>query len=256
MNRDRVRAFFFKPPAGGKTLQLVQEKALGEHSVLGTWPAKQLEEAREAASGDTPVDRKACDRIIDEALNAAQEQAEALEEQVRCLFIWLGQRDNNLRSGTHTATPEAMKKEQRRPAPAVSSSESGADRVCGELLRAFIEKDKVFDRAVGALDKAMNNVLEASNKALGVQQQTIDSLSKALSRVPESTALTRTPEEIAAELETQSLKQAGIRKAIEFLPDMIGLGISGIAKHYGLLAEDAGAARVTNINAAASAKRV
>ncbi len=215
MTPERLKPFFTKPPNAGRYVQLVAELGLGSTIVVQTWTRDQCE-----ASADPALQPQV--DLGEECVACAQEHVDNSGEAAHFIVQWMNVRDLPLKTVRHTASPKDNA--SRATAAAGGGVETmSANRIISELLSALKTKD-------AAIDKVMGTVLGAAERVLQVQNKAIDTLTKKLDDAPQATGLARTDAEIAAELETQGLKQKAYLKLIDKAPDIAELAIAAIAQ--------------------------
>jgi len=217
---DRIRMFLYRPPAQGKAVSLLADQGLGSTLVVVTYTREECEASADPGAGQPD--------LVEEIQQAAVDHCDATGEPTRFQLVWFNSDNRQIKSSPHSAAPSEKATDGLEPGRSMHSGEPvSAGRIVSELLGALHQKDKVLNTSFGV-------VLMAYEKALTMQQKTIDTLAKLVDDVSGEAAKAqrkglqapeRSPEEISAEVRTQELKQAALSKLIDLGPDLVQLGI-------------------------------
>jgi hypothetical protein len=218
MTPDRIRVFLYRPPAQGQAVSLLADQGLGSTLVVVTYTREECEASADPGAGQPD--------LVEEIQQAAVDHCDATGEPTRFQLVWFNKENRQIKSSPHSAAPSEHPKDGLHPGQQMHSGEPvSAGRIVSELLGALHQKDKVLNTSFGV-------VLLAYEKALTMQQKTIDTLAKLVDDVSGEAAKAqrkglpeRSPEEISAEVRTQELKQAALSKLIDLGPDLVQLGI-------------------------------
>ena len=156
--------------------------------------------------------------------------------------MWFNGDNRQIKSSPHSAAPSEKPREGPQAGQQVHSGEPvSAGRIVSELLASLERKDFALDRKDKVLNTSVGVVLLAYEKALTMQQKTIDTMGRLIEELSGEAAKTmrrgatieRTPEEIEAEIRTQGLKQAALSKLIDVGPDLLEFGLKVAARNFG-----------------------
>jgi hypothetical protein len=219
--------FLYRPPVQGKAVSLLADQGLGSTLVVVTYTREECEASADPGAGQPD--------LVEEVQQAAVDHCDATGEPTRFQLVWFNADNRQIKSSPHSAAPSEKPKDGLEPGRAMHSGEPvSAGRIVSELLNALERKDFALDRKDKVLNTSVGVVLLAYEKALTMQQKTIDTMAKLIEELSGEAAKAtrkglaapeRTAEEISAEVRTQELKQAALGKLIELGPDLLQLGI-------------------------------
>lgn len=227
MTPDRIRMFLYKPPPQGRAVSLLADQGLGSTLVVVTYTREECEISADPSSGAPD--------LVEEIQQAAIDHCDATGEPTRFMLVWFNADNRQIKSSPHTAAPSDKPSVVRGDGVSVGEPVSAA-RIVSELLSSLAQKDKTLQASFGI-------VLLAYEKALKMQQGTIDSLAGLVSKQNEEigdrikkvhAAPERSAEEIAAMLRTEELKQSALGKLIELGPDLVFSGVRAWMRSQGM----------------------
>jgi hypothetical protein len=232
MTPDKLSQWVNKTVPGGRSLVILHEQGVGGGLVVASWTREDVDEHRERGTS-----------IGADVMDSAQDHADSVGESCRFLIQWQNDLGKALRSIVHRAAPtDRPMNEHQANAEFVSPN-----AMIGQLLNHISQQQRVINGSIGA-------VLAAYERALGMQQKTIESQQSLLATMRDLDQ-DAPPSEVEAQL--SALKIGALERIIEHGPElakmisgavqrgaqMMGVEHSnGIAKAAATVAADAAAA--------------
>lgn len=224
MTPDRIRTFIYRPPPMGRVVSLLADQGLGTTLVVVTYTREECEASSEPNGGHPD--------LVEEIQAAATDYCDSIGEPARFVLAWFNADNRQIKSSPHSAVPSSERKGHATEGSTITVGEPmSATRIVSELLAALQKKDAAMSTSFGV-------VLLAYEKALKMQQGTIDTLDKLVRSLGEEAEKGRKPaarseDEIQAELRTAELKQAALAKLIDLGPDLARIAIRVAWKEAG-----------------------
>jgi hypothetical protein len=212
MTPDKLSQWVNKTVPGGRSLVVIHEQSVGGGLVVASWTREDVDEHRERNTS-----------IGAEVLDAAQDHAESVGES--CRFLIQGQSDlgKAIRSIVHRAAPTD------RPVSdhAAHAEFVSPNAMIGQLLNHISQQQRVINGSIGA-------VLAAYERALGMQQKTIESQQQLIASQREYDS------EPPSEVETQlsALKIGALERFIEHGPDIAKQLVNAVQRIPALMGTD------------------
>jgi len=220
MTPDKLSLWVNKIVPGGRSLVVIHEQSVGGGLVVASWTREDVDELKERNAS-----------IGAEVLDAAQDHAESVGESCRFLVQWQSDMGKAIRSIVHRAAPTD------RPISdhAAHAEFVSPNAMIGQLLNHISQQQRVINGSIGA-------VLAAYERALGMQQKTIESQQHLIASQREFEA------EPPSEMETQlsALKIGALERFIEHGPDIAKQLVNAVQRTAALVGEHKAAAAVTN----------
>lgn len=223
MTPDRIRTFIYKPPPMGRVVSLLADQGLGTSMVVVTYTREECEASADPSAGHAD--------LVEEIQAAAVDYCDSIGEPARFVLAWFNEQNRQIKSSPHSAVPSSDGKGIAREGAVVGGEPMSATRIVSELLAALQKKDQAMNTSFGV-------VLLAYEKALKMQQGTIDTLDKLVRGLTDEAEKSRrpaarSPEEVEAELRTAELKQQALGKLIDLGPDLARIAIRMAWKEAG-----------------------
>jgi hypothetical protein len=212
MTPDKLSQWVNKTVPGGRSLVVLHEQSVGGGLVIASWTREDVDDIRERGAS-----------IGAEVMDSAQDHADSVGESCRFLIQWQSDLGKALRSIVHRGQPtDRPMNEHAAHAEFVSPN-----AMIGQLLNHISQQQRVINGSIGA-------VLAAYERALGMQQKTIESQQTLIGQ--QRAFEEREPSE--SDIQLSQLKMTALERILEHGPDLAKMLSTAVQRGASLLGTD------------------